>query len=50
MQEESPEDFKEFTMTGRMLDNIANGKITPPLEGEEETKQEDPFAKFLTVL
>jgi hypothetical protein len=45
-----PEDFKEFTMTGRMLDNIANGIITAPLEGEEETKQEDPFAKFLTVL
>ena len=37
-------------MTGRMLDNIAAGKVTAPLEGEEETKEEDPFAKFLSIL
>jgi len=33
-------------MTGRLLENIANGKATQ----SEEVKEEDPFGRFLAVL
>ncbi len=43
LQEQSPEDFKEFTLTARHLENIANGK-------EESKSVSDSQAEFLKVL
>ena len=40
LQEDSPEDFKEFTLTGRLLDGIATGKASP--EDEDAKHEEDP--------
>jgi hypothetical protein len=44
LQEESPEDFKEFTMTGKLLEGIANGKAG------EEIKEGEEYARFYSVL
>ena len=61
MQEESPEDFKEFSMTARKLEAIANEQpVIVQVSGEEEVKEvassqaqasyAESFAKFLGVL
>lgn len=64
MQEDSPEDFKEFSLTARKLETIAKEKPvdTSQLEGQEEIKEghgasisqeasyAESFAKFLEVL
>ena len=40
MQEESPEDFKEFSMTARKLEAIANEQpVIVQVSGEEEVKE-----------
>ena len=49
LQEDSPEDFKEFTLTGRLLDGIATGKA-PPEDEDQKQHEEDPFGRFLKVL
>lgn len=46
LQEANPEDFKEFTLTGRHLENIANGKAL----SEESKTEVDSFPEFLKVL
>ena len=40
LQEDSLEDFKEFTLTGRLLEAIAIGKAPP--EDEDAKHEEDP--------
>jgi hypothetical protein len=40
LQEESPEDFKEFSLTARKLEAIANEKpVSVQSAGEEEVKE-----------
>jgi hypothetical protein len=59
MQEESPEEFKEFSLTAKKLEDIAKEKPVLIQDGEEKKEGEaaqpiqsyaESFAKFLSVL